>query len=281
MSRYRGLGRRGGDEELWPITVYVSDLGERSRYRVYKRGHVFNGLRYPHPWDISFEVVWKRGWRRWEAGWSFETLGYNDEHYGLAFYLLPVALYLHLDTHGILPKPTEEREWKLIAMFGEGVATDIHVHYQLGPGGINSPWKDRQGRRIGGVWSLLDWLVGRNKMTERRGKPYPLEVPLPERSYTVIVTPVERTWLRPRWPRWPLVIRHLTADIDSSADPLPEPGNSDSDYWDGEDAIFGTGVEYGTPREVAQRLADRVMAERKRHGANLSWRPSRDWRVRA
>jgi hypothetical protein len=278
MSRYHGIGRRGGEEELWPVTIMVSDLGERTSSRLFKRGHIFNGLRYPHPWDISFEVVWRKGWRGWHLGWAFETVGYNNEQYGVSFYLLPFTLYLHLDTHGILPKPTQEREWKLIAMFGEGVATDVSVHYRLGPGGINSPWKDKQGRRVGGVWSLLDWLFGRNAVAEHRGEPYPLTVVLPERSYNIIATSVERTWSRPRWPHWPLVIRHRTADIDASGDPLPDPGNDESDFYDGEDATFGTGVEDGTPREVAQRVAERVMAERRRHGAGLDWRPTRDWR---
>jgi hypothetical protein len=115
-------------------------------------------------------------------------------------------------------------------------------------------------------------------MTERKGKPYPVAVPLPERTYHVTATPVERRWTRPRWSHWPLVIRHRTADIDAHMDPLPEPGNDDSDYWDGEDAIFGTGVEDGTPREVGQRVADHVMAARKHHGAGYDWRPTRDWR---
>lgn len=278
MSTYRGIGRRGGEEDLWPITAYVSDLGEPDRYRLYKRGRIFNGLRYPSPWSVSFEVVWKKGWRGWQLGWGFETIGYNDEQYGLSVHVLPFTLYLHLDTHDILPKPTHEREWKLVAMFAEGVARDISVHYQLGPGGMNPAWKDKKGRKIGGVWSLLDWLFGRNVMTERKGEPYPLDVPLPERVYHVTATPVERVWARSRWPRWPLIIRHRTADIDASADPLPEPGNSDSDYWDGEDAIFGTGVRDGSRREVGQRVAEQVMAARKHHGAGYDWRPSRDWR---
>lgn len=283
MGTYKGLGRRGGDEELWQVTYYADDLrGDDplgKRYRAYKRGRIFNGLRYPSPWSLSWEVVWKRGWRRWEVGWAFETIGYNDEQYGVALYLLPLAVYLHLDTHGILPKPKAEREWKLIAMVSEGVARDVSVHYQLGPGGINSPWKDKQGRKVGGVWSLLDWMVGRNVYVKVDGEPFHLDVPLPERTYTVVATPNVITWTRPRWPHWPLTIRREYLDIDAKGDPLPEPGNSESDYWDGEDAIFGTGVEAGgTPREIGQRVADQVMQARKRHGAGYDWRPTREWR---
>lgn len=277
MSTYKGWGKRGGEEDLWPITVYTYNENEK-RHWLARRINIFNGLKYPHPWDLSFSVYLCKGWRQWHLGWGFETIGYNDEHYSVVFHLLPLSIYAHLNTHGILPKPTKEREWKMVAMFSEGVARDISVHYQLGPGGINSPWKDKQGRRVGGVWSLMDWLFGRNVYSMVKGESYQLDVPLPERSYSVIATPTERTWTRPRWPHWPLTIRHRTVDIDANGDPLPEPGNDDSDYYDGEDAIFGTGVEDGTRREVAQRVADQVMAARKRRGYGYDWRPTRDWR---
>lgn len=274
---YHGLGRRGGEENLWPITYYGFN-NDSSSHHFNRQGRIFNGLRYPHSWEVSFQAVLNKSWRRWQVGWNFETVCYNDEQYGVYFHLLPLSLYLHLDTNGILPKPTKEREWKLVAMFSEGVATDVNVHYQLGPGGVNPKWKDRKGRKIGGVWSLNDWLFGRNKMTEHKGEEYDLDVPLPERSYRVHVTVNERVWKRPRWGRWPLVIRHQTADIDASMDPMPEPGNDDSDFYDGEDAIFGTGVPNGTRREVAQRVADQVMKARKRRGKGYDWRPTRDWR---
>lgn len=278
---YRGLGRRGGAEDLWPVTFYASDLGEPKRYRLYKRGRIFDGTRYPAPWSVSWEVAWVKGWRRWQAGVSFETVGYNDEHYGLDLHVLPLSVYLHLDTHGILPKPTKEREWRLVASLADGAASDISVHFALGPGGINPAWKDRQGRRRVGVWHLLDWLLGRNVYASIKGEPYDLDIPLPERSYRVRVTPSENTWTRPRWPRWPFTIRHRLADINGHADPLPEPGNDESDFWNGEDAIFGLSVEDGTPRQVAQRVADRVMEARKRHGAGYDWRPSRSWQKEA
>lgn len=280
MSSYRGWGRRGGAEALWAITHIDYSADEGRAYRFNRRGRFFNGLHYPAPWSLSYQVVWSRGWRRWEVGWRFETIGYNDEHYGVTFHFLPLSVYLHLTTHGILPKPTQEREWKLVAMFSEGVARDISVHYQLGPGGINSPWKDRHGRRVGGVWSLLDCLLGRNEVTTTKGVAYDLDVPLPERSYRVRVTPTMREWKRPRWPHWPFTIRHASADIDSRADPLPVPDSGDHDWsTDDQDAIFGIGVPDGKPHEVATRLVAQVLKDRGRYGADpMAWRPTRDWR---
>jgi hypothetical protein len=148
----------------------------------------------------------------------------------------------------------------------------VSVYFSLG----SDSWAEATGRRKwnphrNGVLGILDTLFGRWDYRTKVLDEYDAVIPLPERHYLVHVKIEEG---RRRRKRWPVDSREVHASIDASKDPLPHPGNMESDYWNGDDAIFGMGVKAGTQAEVVGAVVEHVLAERLRYGGTIDWRPA-------
>ena len=193
----------------------------RSRWRdlLHRRGWLRVGWSRPPFVDLSWQVVVHRQIRLWEFGWRFETIGYNDEWYGMTALLGPVALYGHV-TSKLLPKPKRASNWRLTFGLSGAAVPDVAVHWSLGSDDwAMSTGRKRWDKRRTGMFWIADVLFGRFTYHVNVLDRYDAVIPLPERPYTVHVQIQEQIRKRPRWP---FPNRYLGADIDSKDDPIPD-----------------------------------------------------------
>lgn len=241
----------------------------RSRPLAYRRGAIWVGRSPRKLLNFHWDVLVRRDWRQWEFGWKFETETYGERDYGVDLHIGPLTIYTEVSS-SLLPKP-KPTEWALVGRFTETALPDIVVHYAFG----YHSWSEATGRiprnrRRSGLFWLMDSAFGRFDYHEAVLDEYDAVIPLPERGYNVKVQIIEGRRKRPRWP-W--AHREVHARVDCKDDPLPTPGNMDSDFWNGEDAIFSTGTKAGTRAEVVGDVVKHVLAERLRHGGSIDWKP--------
>jgi hypothetical protein len=79
----------------------------------------------------------------------------------------------------------------------------------------------------------------------------------------------EVTWKRARWPSVRRVIR-CEADMGT---PIPIPGNLDSDFYDGDDAIYSSTFTAATVDEALTYLVKSTANTRQRYGGS-AWSPA-------
>lgn len=278
MNKY--WGPRKGPEELHLIRYHDQDLiAEDSQYRLgdkYKllnrRGWLTVGWFWPAALEISYQLVISR--RALSLGWGFSADEEGERT--ITFHFALLTLYVGFKSSK-LKRPTKHSDWNLYATGSPGALPDVSIFWALGNDPFGSYDRDHSTFGLGhsGLIHPLDRLIGtwdyRTKVLEE----YDLDIPLPERAYTVKVKIEEGLRARKRWPRWPFAQREVHASIDASKDPLPHPGNSESDFWDGDDAIFGMGVPAGTKGEVVAAVVGRVLHYRERYSnAGVDWRPT-------
>jgi hypothetical protein len=104
-----------------------------------------------------------------------------------------------------------------------------------------------------------------------------LLIPMPEGTYPATATVTRITRFRKRTP-WRSTVS-WSLDVKCPVG-IPEPGNDDSDFYDGEDATYGvsTGLTYGHAwkSEAIGTMVAAVMRDRIRHSSRgVDWRPTR------
>src|SRR5690242_2044767 len=108
--------------------------------------------------------------------------------------------------------------------------SDGRLHWSLWMPAWESHSTDPKWRR--GYFDPMDTLFGRMKYETADVSTTPGEIVLPEATYPVLVRIFDSTWMRPRWPRWPLTrfIRRAEVEV-LSENGIPEPPKGES-AWD-------------------------------------------------
>lgn len=133
----------------------------------------------------------------------------------------------------------------------------------------DNPWWDNTY-----VFSPADFLLGRQRHSERDLYTVRSVVDMPEGNYPATIRVFESTWTRPRWFRKLQVIR---ADIEMDI-PIPIPGKGENS-WDLDDnGIESMCVSVTTVDEAVNRMRESAMQTRRRYGGE-GWMPKAEEHV--
>lgn len=133
-------------------------------------------------------------------------------------------------------------------------------------GGGNEPrWRDS-------CFHFDDFILGRNKYSESDNISGDYLLVMSEGAYPVKVELHTSTWKRPRWP-WSQSVRRASIETEHG---IPIPGKPDSDFYDGDDSLFGGTYLADTVEQALQKMHDSVIRDRLRYGGS-EWMPDAGW----
>lgn len=246
---------------------------------------------------------WKSGKKRWflmvgvltfglEFGrvrglrWGYIAYG-GQEDFAKVSAGFGWGFWFHVDTpfkwHRIRPRDGKYGEagcefgWK----WSHGVLSLQFGHDPMGTwyGGGKGPrarralrqtWKNRELY----LWRN-EWLTGRQKSEWQDVAEFPWRLDIGQwegDSYDGTMKLKRLVW-RKRFTRGQRLDWHF--EMPSPGHGIPTSGNPDSDFYDGDDAIFAFGepADDWSLTEATERLQARVVRDRARHGG-VNWRPS-------
>jgi hypothetical protein len=237
------IGRENRDGYA-PFYAHGQRLGEhewRGWWKVWTRlltGHV--------------EYHWARRLARIGFGLSYED---EDREFMVHLLLGPLSLWVSLGSK-FLPRVREQRT--LVKLTIEGTA----VFWSFWHG-----WSDNKGS---GMFHIEDKIFGhRRTVATEIMETYRLAIPMPEATYPGTVTVTRYTFKRARWPR-ATVQRSPWFEPDNA---IPVPGNMESDFYDGEDGIYGIGLPDARPWKQIAHVVEAAYRDRVRHGGSADWQP--------
>lgn len=131
-------------------------------------------------------------------------------------------------------------------------------------------WNSTDPKYRRGAWTPLDWLLGSASYRKDVLSTHAVKIPLPEGAFDATVTLNHCTWKRARWP-WARRMNLADVNLDR---PPKIPGNLESDFYDGDDAIYGMSCEARTVPEAVGKYIAAVLRDRERYGGSLEWQSS-------
>lgn len=154
------------------------------------------------------------------------------------------------------------------------------IYWQLGNPRAHSH-NSGDPRRWWGSLPVGDKLLGKaTGVTEVLAVEQGVPIPMPERAYTATVQLERFTRRRPRGRTQVTYGAGVRMD---DGEQIPDPGNLDSDFWDGEDATSSLTVLLSRDEATAAdwlspavgKTVDRMLHQRARHtrGRGVDWRP--------
>ncbi len=225
---------------------------------------------------------WYVRWRS-SLGWSFELGGGDDNRDAEGHVLLPgVQWYWGF---GPLPDswlrrvlPGRDINW---LQQGEPRTARIHESRELSlrwhSGAIwwmvwmnDHQWNSSDPKWRRNAWDPVDWLLGSEQYHKETLSTHAVKITLPEGAFDATINLNHCAWKRPRWP-WARRMRLADVNLER---PPKVPGNLESDFYAGDDAIYGMSCEARTVPEAVGRYIAAVLRDREHYGGNLNWQSS-------
>lgn len=250
------LNEDGGAAVYWHSQNLTEDRYGRTK-GLWRHGRAWLRM----PWG-SFNLAWQIPTHHWFI--SFDLGGGDGELFGTSFACGLFALWFHW----------EPAKWRAVRNRSYQIAFHnggMWVQWGTNRWGDMEDWSSPPRWRR---WNFdsMDFLVGRQKYTERDLESIETTVPTPEGAIPATVRLFESTWRRPRWPFWPLTRRLDRADIELHR-PVPIPGKGENSWDCGEDAIYSLTCRATTVAEAVAAVVESYTQTRERHGGR-HWTPA-------
>ena len=197
-----------------------------------------------------------------EIGAGFTVDGSEDHDVTMHANLFGLSVWFGI---GILPRRVRDYHTTSLRLTRRGVHWSLWSPWASSKrAGFFSP-RDRIRRRLfGREHRIEDVVVERVRLT----------VPLPEGPYPGTVQTRRYVYRRKRWPAR-LGSRVIVARSFKPDTPIPTPGNMESDFYHGDDAIWEFGLPDGQPERWIAHVVEVTLRDRRRHGGRLDWQPRR------
>jgi hypothetical protein len=217
----------------------------------------------------SFGISWSFGGRSCRA---MLTVGdWNDDtDIGLGLAIPGIALWF--DAENIYPSRWRPKDGRDLGFFVGDGSIFVKLWCSLHDWYSDKPFSHPSSSKRQPVLHVIDWLLGKQKLTKRELSTHMAPYALPEGEYPVKIVLSECSWKRRRWPR-ARVIRRAEIEVLNQDQGIPIPGKGENGWDMDEDALYSLTTTAATVDEALVKLHASVMRDRERYGGS-TWLPA-------
>jgi hypothetical protein len=260
------------EPKVWGHWQNLTDsLGKTKR-----RSGFWHGRAWLHLWSKQIGLEWLFFRRTISFGLTVRIGGQDYDQ--LVFHLgLPYLCSIYLSFMNFLPRRWFQ-DWRYWGVWGRETGIDVHNRMLwLSVFHNDDECRFAKGPDIPGLCIHLsdggfmisfdpaDFLLGRQKYSDRTIQTVETMLALPESEYPVKVRLFESSWKRPRWP---FVKRILRAEVEEATGKgIPSHAGKGENSWDmDDDYTYSITLQASSVEEALQLAANGILRSREKYG---------------